>query len=99
MLVESDLATGGAEANPCVRIFGQDRDVQVGTSYRPHRLRILYPDGNQPTKEVKVNFRGATHGMSWEAVEAARCLLAGKLGSEVMPWEESLSILRTLDKI
>ena len=37
--------------------------------------------------------------MSWEADEAARCWLAGKMQSEIMPWEESLSIMRTLDRI
>ena len=37
--------------------------------------------------------------MSWEGDEAARCMLAGKLESEGMPWEESIAIMEVTDEV
>lgn len=37
--------------------------------------------------------------MSWEGDEAARCWLAGKLESEIMPWEESIAIMEVTDEV
>jgi predicted dehydrogenase len=38
-------------------------------------------------------------GFQFEAAEAARCIQAGKLESDVMPLDETLSIMRTLDTL
>ena len=38
-------------------------------------------------------------GYSFEAYEVGRCLLEGRLESDVMPLDESLAIMRLLDRI
>ena len=100
MRAQSDFERDKGKASPCVRIFGQDGEIQIfGTSYRPNRLRVIYRDGSKQSQDKSYDFPGNTHGMSWEADEAARCFLTGKMESEIMPWAESLSIMRTLDKV
>lgn len=37
--------------------------------------------------------------MFYEADECARCIRDGKLESEVMPWEESVEIMRVMDEV
>jgi len=39
------------------------------------------------------------NGYNYEAAEVMRCLRAGKLESEIMPLDETLGIMRTLDQI
>ena len=43
--------------------------------------------------------RGGGRGMFWAADEVARCWRDGKLESEVMPWEESMVIMRVVDEV
>jgi hypothetical protein len=39
------------------------------------------------------------NGYTHEAAEVMRCLRAGELESEVMPLDETLSVMRTMDEI
>ena len=39
------------------------------------------------------------NGYEYEAMEVMECIRAGKLESAVMPLDESLSIMRTLDEV
>jgi hypothetical protein len=39
------------------------------------------------------------NGYGYEAVEVERCLREGRLESETVPLEESLAVLRTMDRI
>lgn len=39
------------------------------------------------------------NGYNCEAAEVGKCLREGKLESEVMPLDETLSIIKTMDKI
>ncbi len=41
--------------------------------------------------------RGNTH-LQYEADEAARCLVAGKLESDGLPWAESILIMEVMDE-
>ena len=52
-------------------------------------------DRSKETVELPILGNGYTH----EAIEAMDCLRAGKLESEVMPLDESLSVMKTLDSI
>lgn len=81
----------------------------------PHKATIVGTDGRivihprwwNPEKltltrggkdeEIAVPFEG--NGFNYEAAEAASCLRAGKLESDIMPLDESLSILKTLDTL
>jgi hypothetical protein len=42
--------------------------------------------------------RPLTSGLQYEADEAARCLVAGKLESEGLPWAESTLIMEIMDE-
>lgn len=46
---------------------------------------------------IRLPFEG--NGYHYEAAEVMRCLRAGKLESEVMPLDETLAIVKTMDKI
>ena len=37
--------------------------------------------------------------LAYEGAEVQRCLHSGLLQSELMPWDETLTIMRTLDEI
>jgi predicted dehydrogenase len=40
-----------------------------------------------------------SNGYNYEAEEVMRCIRAGKTESEIMPWDESLVLMETMDKI
>jgi len=48
--------------------------------------------------DVKWNFYNS-QGLLYEALEVEKCILAGKLESEIMPLSESLLITRIMDKV
>jgi hypothetical protein len=39
------------------------------------------------------------NGFNYEAAEVMRCLQAGKTESDVMPLDETISVMRTMDRI
>lgn len=49
------------------------------------------------THEIEIPFTG--NGYNYEAAEVGRCLRAGLLESEVIPLDETLAIMRTMDAI
>ncbi|MBI4552259.1 MAG: Gfo/Idh/MocA family oxidoreductase [Candidatus Latescibacteria bacterium] len=49
--------------------------------------------------EQRVEMPHTGNGYNYEAEEVMRCLRAGALESEVMPLDESLSIVRTMDQV
>ncbi len=49
------------------------------------------------TTEIEVPITG--NGYNYQAVEVGRCLRAGLLESDIMPLDETLSVMQTLDKI
>ena len=99
MRVHFDPGRDSESASPAVRIQGDKGEIQVfGPIYRPARVRIVYTDTSKPIEIHAFDFPGGTHGMSWEGDEAARCLLAGKLESEGIPWEESIAIMEVMDE-
>lgn len=102
MRVDFDPAKDGDKAaqTPAVRVQGTDGEIQVfGPIYRPTRFRIIASDGKVKEVEMDPKDHGGAHGFVYEADEAARCLLAGKLESEGMGWEESTVIMETMDEV
>ena len=61
----------------------------------PEALTRTTPDGTEETVELPHLGNGYSH----EAIEVMACLRDGKLESAVMPLDESLAIMRTLDAI
>lgn len=50
-------------------------------------------------EDLVVNLPIEGNGYNYEAAEVVRCLQAGKLESDIMPLDESLAIIGTLDKV
>jgi hypothetical protein len=46
-----------------------------------------------------MEFTPAGNGYEFEAVEAMNCLRAGKLESDVMPLNETLAVMKTMDAV
>lgn len=52
---------------------------------------------NRPPETVKIPYEG--NGYNYEADEVHRCLRAGKIESDIMPLDETLAIMQTMDTI
>jgi len=63
--------------------------------WRPESMTISRPGEEDETVEVPVT----GNGFGYEAAEVMRCLEAGKTESEIMPLDETVSVLRTMDTI
>lgn len=59
--------------------------------------RLTVQRDGQPAEEINLPVVG--NGSNYQTDEVARCLAAGKLESDVMPLDESLAAVRTLDRI
>ncbi|MDQ3250366.1 MAG: Gfo/Idh/MocA family oxidoreductase, partial [Chloroflexota bacterium] len=51
----------------------------------------------KPAQEIEMPY--TANGYNYEAAEVANCVRAGKLESDIMPLDESLSIMQTMDAI
>lgn len=63
--------------------------------WKPDKMTIVR--SGQSDEVVSVPFKG--NGFNYEAIEAAACLTGGKMESDILPLDESLSIMRTLDTL
>lgn len=98
---------GHNTAGPAIRIYGTKAELQIfGPAFRPSRTRLITrhstsstPTPTSTTTTLDFPFPGSGHGMFWEADEAARCLLDGKLESEGLTWEESTVIMEVMDQV
>ena len=78
-------------------IFGTDGKIVVHDPwYKPTRMTV-FATGKEP-EEISMPL-GGYNGYEFEAMEVMNCIRAGKLESDVIPLEESLSIMRTLDEV
>jgi predicted dehydrogenase len=77
-------------------IMGTDGHIRVhAPSWVPTKITLTRA-GAEP-EEIEVPFVG--NGYNYQAAEVARCLREGKLESETMPLDESISIMETMDEI
>jgi len=90
------LATGVRTTTPQEAwVLGADGRVHLhGPWWRGGRLTVFR---GKDTQDIDVPQVG--NGFNCQAEEVARCLAAGKTESDVMPLDESLSIMRTMDKL
>ncbi|QKX57802.1 uncharacterized protein TRUGW13939_04922 [Talaromyces rugulosus] len=93
---------GKNTAGPAIRIQGTKGEIQVeGPSFRPERYHIIScSDGNAQRQPCHVEhlIPQGDRGMYWEADEVARCVKAGKLSSDGLPWDEMIAILEVMDE-
>jgi predicted dehydrogenase len=61
----------------------------------PSRMMLTLP--GQPDQLIDPAVRG--NGYNYEAIEVGRCLRAGRLESDVVPLDETLAIMCTLDQV
>jgi predicted dehydrogenase len=77
-------------------ILGADGWIRIHSpSWRPTRLSVV----RQGKEEELIEEPFPGNGYQFEAAEVQRCLRAGKTESDVMPLDETLAIMRTLDRI
>lgn len=77
-------------------VSGTKARLELDTSfYRPTNMRLIYNDGT--IKEFPNSYKG--HGLREQAIYFEKMLIGGKTNSALLPIEESISIMETLDEI
>lgn len=77
-------------------LLGTEGRIHIHYPWWMPKALTLYRSG-RAEEVLTLPFEG--NGYNYEAAEVARCLRAGLRESELMPLDESLSIMRTLDQI
>jgi predicted dehydrogenase len=79
-----------------VTLAGTEGTIRIHPLWwKPTRMTLTRP--GQPDETIELPFQGI--GYNYEAAEVARCLRAGLLESPIMPLEETLAIMHTLDAL
>lgn len=76
-------------------IMGTEGMIHIPVFYCAKSATLRLASGHEET--FGPEFEG--NGYNYEAAEAMRCLKAGKLESDIMPLDETLAIMRTMDEI
>jgi len=63
--------------------------------WRPAKMTIFIPGSKEQV--IDLPFKGSGH--HFEVMEVNKCLLKGKIESKIMPHDETLAIMDTMDKI
>lgn len=63
--------------------------------FAPGKVRLVYPDG----EEKAFDFEVKSKGYEYEAQETVKCILAGKIQSELWSWNNSLELVNMMDSI
>jgi predicted dehydrogenase len=85
-----------AKSPQTATILGTKGRIEVGGPFWHPDTMTLHRDGADPST---YNASITGHGYTYQAEEVVRCLEAGRTESPVMPLDESVAIMRTLDKI
>ena len=76
-------------------ILGTDGQIKIHSPW--WKASAMTVSANGKTEEVVLPFAG--NGFNYEAQEVARCLQAGKTESDILPLDETLQVMRTLDTL
>jgi predicted dehydrogenase len=77
-------------------ILGSDGMIRIERpSWRPNRMTVSRT--GQADEVIELTFPG--NGYQFEAAEVARLLREGRTESDVMPLDETVAVMRTLDRI
>jgi len=77
------------------RIFGTEGWIEVPHFWHATQATLFAGEGDPETIEIPEQ----GNGYEYEAAEVAQCLEDGKLESDVMPLDETLAIMRTMDQV
>ncbi len=87
----------------CLDAAGPNTATVTGTRARveipsvwhaPSSLRLVYPDGRAVVRE----FPHVGHGLRHQAAEVVRCVRAGLTESPLMPVDETIAVMETMDE-
>lgn len=85
-----------ASSSPDITLLGDRGKIYVHAPvFAPPRLTLSI--NGEPDEILSLPFDG--NGYQFEAIEAAECITAGRTESDVMPLDETLAIMQTLDEI
>ena len=88
--------TSGARSATRACITGVKARIEIdGDFYAPTSFTLIKRDGEEQRFEFAHRGRGLRH----EAVEVARCIGEGLLESPVMPLDETVAIVETMEKV
>jgi len=88
--------TSGARTATRACISGTEARIEIEADfYAPSSFTLITRSGDQRRYE----FASAGRGLFHEAVEVARCLEAGLTESPVMPLDETVAIMETMDRV
>ncbi len=86
-----------AISNNPAAVYGSDARLEIdGWFYTPNGLTVTSRDG---TVLERFETPREGRGMQYEAIEVARCLAAGLGESPLLPLDETLAIMATMDEI
>jgi predicted dehydrogenase len=93
----ANLSIGIRTATPQeATIMGSEGYVRIHAPWwRPKSMTIYRPKEESETVHAPVS----GNGFNYEAAEVMRCLQAGKTESDVMPLDETISVMRTMDRM
>ncbi len=79
-----------------IRIYGDGGNILIGPEfYRAQRARLTNSDGR--TRKLEFPFEG--NGLYFQVREADRCIRKNSQESEILPHEDTLEVLKIMDKI
>lgn len=76
-------------------ILGSEGSIKLHAPW--WKLAKITVNANGKSEEIDLPYEGA--GMNYEAAEVGKCLRAGKNESDILPWAETLSVMKTLDTL
>ncbi|HSN07045.1 MAG TPA: Gfo/Idh/MocA family oxidoreductase [Candidatus Angelobacter sp.] len=93
----ASLTTTLRASTPCLAsVSGTEGRLEImSTFYRPAPFRVVMRDGTVEEHDIPV----AGHGMRFEAAEVSRCLTEGLPESPLMPLDETVAVMETLDEV
>ncbi len=88
--------TSGARTPTRASISGTDARIEIGGSfYAPGPFTLVPRVGDERIFE----FPSVGRGLHYEAAEVARCIEEGMLESPMMPLDETISIMQTMEQV
>jgi predicted dehydrogenase len=88
--------TSGARTATRACVAGTRARIEIdGDFYAPTSFALISRDGDRQ----RFDFTSKGRGLHFQAQEVARCLRGGLLESPIMPLDESIAIMATMDKV
>ena len=95
--LSTSISASHAAGPNTAHIVGTDARIDIDPVwYNPTSFRMVAPDGTvQESYESSVEGRG----MQYQAIAAERYVAAGRTDSDILPIDETVAIMRTLDEV